>query len=93
MGGVMGLSMGHLVLLLIIVLVVFGAGKIPQIMGDVAKGMRAFKKGMREEDDAVSVQPSPRSSHEPHQTSSSTIIINHDEYTEETRNHDHASVR
>lgn len=46
----MGLSMGHLVLLLVIVLVVFGAGKIPQIMGDVAKGLKAFREGMKEGD-------------------------------------------
>jgi sec-independent protein translocase protein TatA len=46
----MGISIGHLVLLLVIVLVVFGAGRIPQIMGDVAKGLRAFKDGMKEGD-------------------------------------------
>ena len=44
----MGISMGHMALLLLIVLVVFGAGKIPQIMGDFAKGLRAFKDGMKE---------------------------------------------
>lgn len=44
----MGISMGHMILLLLIVLVVFGAGKIPQIMGDVAKGLKAFKEGMKE---------------------------------------------
>ncbi len=42
------MSMGHLVLLLVIVLVIFGAGKIPQIMGDVAKGLKAFKEGMKD---------------------------------------------
>ena len=46
----MGLSIGHLALLCVIVLIVFGAGKIPQIMGDVARGMKAFKDGMRESD-------------------------------------------
>lgn len=44
----MGMSMGHIALLLLIVLVVFGAGKIPQIMGDVAKGLKAFKEGMKD---------------------------------------------
>ena len=44
----MGFSIGHMVLLLVIVLVVFGAGKIPQIMGDVAKGVKAFKKGIND---------------------------------------------
>ncbi len=44
----MGISFGHLVLLLVIILIVFGAGKIPQIMSDVAKGVKAFKKGMHD---------------------------------------------
>lgn len=44
----MGMSMGHMALLLLIVLVIFGAGKIPQIMGDVAKGLKAFKEGMKD---------------------------------------------
>lgn len=46
----MGLSMGHLLVVLVIVLVLFGAGKIPQIMNDLAKGIKAFKEGMKEED-------------------------------------------
>lgn len=45
----MGFSFGHLILLLIIVLLVFGAGKIPQVMKDVAKGVKAFKEGMNDE--------------------------------------------
>jgi sec-independent protein translocase protein TatA len=47
----MGLSFGHMALLLIVVLVVFGAGKLPTVMGDLAKGIRAFKDGMRDETD------------------------------------------
>ncbi len=45
----MGLSFGHLIVILVIVLVIFGAGKLPQIMADMAKGMRAFKDGMKDE--------------------------------------------
>lgn len=44
----MGISFGHLVLLLVIVLVIFGAGKVPQVMGDLAKGIKAFKDGMKD---------------------------------------------
>lgn len=44
----MGISFGHLVLLLIIVLVIFGAGKVPQVMGDIARGIKAFKDGMKD---------------------------------------------
>jgi sec-independent protein translocase protein TatA len=47
----MGMSFGHLALLLIVVLVVFGAGKLPSVMGDLAKGIRAFKDGMRDDAD------------------------------------------
>jgi sec-independent protein translocase protein TatA len=46
----MGLSFGHLVILMVIVLVIFGAGKLPQMMGDLAKGVKAFKDGMKEGD-------------------------------------------
>lgn len=50
----MGMSFGHLALLLIVVLVVFGAGKLPSVMGDLAKGIRAFKDGMRDENEKSS---------------------------------------
>lgn len=46
----MGLSTSHLVIILLIVLVLFGAGKIPKIMNDLAKGIKAFKDGMKDED-------------------------------------------
>lgn len=44
----MGLSFSHLLLVLVVVFVVFGAGKLPQIMTDMAKGIRAFKDGMKD---------------------------------------------
>ena len=47
----MGLSVSHLLLLLVVILIVFGAGKLPQVMNDLAKGIKAFKKGLNEEDD------------------------------------------
>jgi sec-independent protein translocase protein TatA len=48
----MGLSAQHILLLLIVALLLFGRGKISELMGDVAKGIKSFKKGMAEEDDA-----------------------------------------
>ena len=42
------------VIVLVLVLLLFGAGKIPRLMGDVAKGVKAFKKGLSEDDDAQS---------------------------------------
>lgn len=43
-------SIWHWVIVLLIVLVLFGAGKIPRLMGDVAKGVNAFKKGLKDDD-------------------------------------------
>jgi sec-independent protein translocase protein TatA len=45
----MGLSLTHIILLLIVVLVVFGAGRLPQVMGDLGKGVRNFKAGLNDE--------------------------------------------
>jgi|TARA_R110002126_G_scaffold9595_13_gene43224 sec-independent protein translocase protein TatA len=39
----------QIVIILLVVLVFFGRGKIPQLMGDVAKGIKSFKSGMKEE--------------------------------------------
>jgi sec-independent protein translocase protein TatA len=39
-------SIWQLLIVLVIVLVLFGRGKIPQLMGDMAKGIKSFKKGM-----------------------------------------------
>ena len=47
----MGLSWQHILLLLIVALLLFGGrGKISGLMGDVASGIKAFKKGMSEDD-------------------------------------------
>ncbi|MBP7190414.1 MAG: twin-arginine translocase TatA/TatE family subunit [Rickettsiaceae bacterium] len=46
----MGLSISHLIVILLIVLVVFGAGKLPQVMADLGKGLRAFKDAMKKEE-------------------------------------------
>jgi sec-independent protein translocase protein TatA len=43
-------SVWHWLIVLVIVLVLFGRGKIPELMGDVAKGIKSFKKGMADDD-------------------------------------------
>ncbi len=43
-------SMWHWLIVLVIVLLLFGRGKIPELMGDVAKGIKSFKKGMNDDD-------------------------------------------
>jgi sec-independent protein translocase protein TatA len=48
------LSIWHWLLFLAVALLMFGgSGKISSIMGDVAKGIKSFKKGMAEDDEAV----------------------------------------
>ena len=48
----MSLGIWQVVLILLIVVIIFGAGKLPSVMGDVAKGVKNFKAGMKD-DDAV----------------------------------------
>jgi sec-independent protein translocase protein TatA len=43
-------SIWHWMIVLVIVLLVFGRGKIPELMGDMAKGIKSFKKGMADDD-------------------------------------------
>ena len=43
-------SIWQLLIVLVIVLLLFGRGKIPQLMGDMAKGIKSFKRGMTEEE-------------------------------------------
>ena len=43
------LSIWHWVIVLVVVLLLFGKGKIPAFMGDVAKGVKAFKSGLKED--------------------------------------------
>ena len=42
-------SIWHWLIVLVVVLLLFGRGKIPELMGDVAKGIKSFRKGMSEE--------------------------------------------
>jgi sec-independent protein translocase protein TatA len=41
-----GLSMSHLIILLVIVLVIFGAGKLPEVGSALGKGIKNFKSAM-----------------------------------------------
>jgi len=44
-------SIWHWLVVLVIVLLLFGAGKIPKLMGDMAKGVKAFKSGLKEDEE------------------------------------------
>jgi len=45
------LSIWHWIIVIAVVLLLFGRGKISDLMGDVAGGIKAFKKGLAEDDD------------------------------------------
>ncbi len=47
----MSIGIWQVVLILVIVLILFGAGKLPKVMGDVAAGVKNFKKGMKDDED------------------------------------------
>jgi sec-independent protein translocase protein TatA len=60
----MGFSVPHLLLLLIIIFVVFGVGKLPKVMGDLGKGIRSLREGLKGEGEETvqqqaSVAPQP----------------------------------
>tara|TARA_A100000164_G_C21883469_1_gene761480 strand:+ start:440 stop:667 length:228 start_codon:yes stop_codon:yes gene_type:complete len=52
----MGISIWQIVLVLVIILILFGAGKIPRVMGDVAKGIKSFKAGMKEGEESEEIE-------------------------------------
>jgi sec-independent protein translocase protein TatA len=47
----MSVGFWQVVLILVIVLVIFGAGKLPRVMGDLAKGIKSFKAGIKDEEE------------------------------------------
>mgnify|MGYP003694513089 CR=1 FL=1 len=53
------LSIWHWIVVIAVVLLLFGRGKISDLMGDVAQGIKAFKKGMQD-DDKTGGKPEPR---------------------------------
>ena len=44
----MGISIWQILIIAVVVVLLFGRGKISDLMGDVAKGIKSFKKGMAE---------------------------------------------
>ena len=46
----MGISFWQIAIVVVLVVLLFGRGKISSLMGDVAKGIKSFKKGMSTED-------------------------------------------
>jgi sec-independent protein translocase protein TatA len=48
------LSIWHWIVVIAVVFIFFGRGKISELMGDVAQGIKAFKKGMSEDETLAS---------------------------------------
>lgn len=53
-----GLSLWHWLIVIIVVMLLFGRGKMSDMMGDFAKGIKSFKKGLADDDE---VKPAPPS--------------------------------
>ena len=57
-------SIWHWIIVLALILLLFGRGKVSELMGDVAKGIKSFKRGMAEDEPAA---PKPIA-HDPAET-------------------------
>lgn len=73
-----GFSIWHWLIVGLVILLLFGKGRFSDMMGDVAKGLKSFKKGMTEDEEAeerrrltaertVNVAPTPSPPAEPAQ--------------------------
>ncbi len=58
----MGISIWQILIVVLIVVVLFGAGRIPRLMGDMAKGIKSFKAGMKDDEtvDDAAAKPAAR---------------------------------
>lgn len=45
----MGVSLTQLLIILFVILILFGAGKLPRVMGDIGKGLKSFRDEMKDE--------------------------------------------
>lgn len=50
----MSLGVWQIVLIIVLVLIIFGAGKLPKVMGDIGKGVKSLKDGLKEDDNGKS---------------------------------------
>ncbi len=54
-----GFSAWHWIIVALVILVLFGRGKISETMGDFGKGIKSFRKGLGEEEKAPAPPPAP----------------------------------
>jgi len=53
-----GLSFWHILIVILVIVLLFGAGKIPRLMKDLGTGIKAFKGGIKDEPEADKANPS-----------------------------------
>jgi sec-independent protein translocase protein TatA len=53
-------SIWHWLIVLVLIMLLFGRGKISELMGDMAKGIKTFKKGMAEDDNSPTIDHRPQ---------------------------------
>ena len=65
-GGIFGLGVPELIIILVIILIIFGAGRLPEIAGALGKSIKAFKKSTKEPDeiDVTAKPPTPADTRE-----------------------------
>lgn len=51
----MGLSLPHLLLLIVVIVLLFGAGRIPRVMNDIGKGVRSLREGLKGDDETKKI--------------------------------------
>ena len=70
------LSIWHWLIVIVVVMLVFGKGRISDVMGDFAKGIKSFKKGMADDDQAAeAAKAAPRPvEHQPSEPASVSPI-------------------
>ena len=81
----MGFSFSHLVVVALLGILLFGRGRISDLMGDVAKGIKSFKKGLADDEpDTVPEKPVQKKiiaeSEMPHMTDVTPITQKDDSY-------------
>ncbi|UAK24706.1 Sec-independent protein translocase subunit TatA [Sphingomonas nostoxanthinifaciens] len=54
-----GLSIWHMLLLAVVAMVFLGKGRLSEFMGDAGKGLRSFKKGLTDDDEATRAATPP----------------------------------
>ncbi|MXN64565.1 twin-arginine translocase TatA/TatE family subunit [Stappia sp. GBMRC 2046] len=67
----MGISFWQILIIAVIIVLLFGRGKISELMGDVAKGIKSFKKGLNEDEAAEAEKDDPKTiDHNPTESAS-----------------------